>query len=147
MGTQETAQAWADAENTLDMDALASILADNFQLSGPVPEPVGAEEFLGLIRVMAAAFSELNFNTTITSVEGNAAKTTNQVTGTHSADLDLSMMGMGVIPATGKSFSLPIENGEVIVEGDKIASIYVTPDPNAGLMGILAQLGIEPPAM
>lgn len=147
MGTQEAAQAWAEAENSLDFDTLASILADNFQLSGPMPEPVGAQEFLGLMRVMAAAFSELHFNTTITSVEGNVAKTTNQVTGTHTADLDLSMMGMGVIPATGKSFSLPIEYGETVFEGDQVVSIYIAPNPDAGLMGILAQLGIQPPAM
>jgi hypothetical protein len=87
MGIQETAQAFVDAQNANDFDTAASYLADNFQFSGPVPEPIGAQEWMGLLRVLAAAFSDFRVNNTITGVDGNVVRTTNQLTGTHTADL------------------------------------------------------------
>jgi hypothetical protein len=72
-------------------------------------------------------------------------RTTNQLTGTHSGDLDLSGMGMGVIPATGKSFSLPPEESEATVEGGKMVALHVYSTPEGGLAGILRQIGVEIP--
>jgi predicted ester cyclase len=147
MGTQEVAQAFLDAQNAKDFDTVATYLADHFQFSGPVPEPIGGAEWVGLLKVLAAAFPDLQLNVNMTSVEGNVVGTTNQLSGTHTADLDLSMMGMGVVPATGRSFSLPVEEGEGVWDGDKIVSIHIPSGEGSGLMGILAQIGVEPPAM
>jgi hypothetical protein len=147
MGTQEAAQAFADAQNAKDFDAVAAYLADNFQFSGPVPEPIGGAEWVGLLRILAAAFPDFQMNLNITSVNGNVVRTTNQLSGTHTADLDLSMMGMGVIPATGRSFSNPVEEGEGVWDGDKLVSVHIHPQDGGGLMGILAQIGVELPPM
>lgn len=146
MEPKEVAQAFVDAFNAGDLDTVASYLSDDFQFSGPVPEPVGSAEWLGLSRIFQAAFPGINYNMRIVSVEGNVVKTTSQVSGTHTGDLDLSAMGMGVIPPTGKSFSNPEEPGEATVEGDKVTSIHVQSGEGSGVMGILAQLGIQPPS-
>ena len=145
MELQEVAQAFADAFNAGDWDAVASYLSDDFQFSGPVPEPIGAAEWLGISRVFQVAFPDINYNLRIVGVEGNVVKTTSQVSGTHTGQLDLSALGMGVVPPTGKSFSNPEELGQAIVEGGKVTSIHFPSGEGSGVGGILAQLGIGPP--
>lgn len=78
-------------------------------------------------------------------MEGNVVRVTNQLTGTHTNDFDLSAMGLGVFPATGKSISNPEEQGETTVKDNKITSVHINAVEGGGLMGILKQLGVEPP--
>jgi predicted ester cyclase len=146
MQPQEVAQAFVGAFNAGDWDTVASYLSDDFQFSGPVPEPVGAAEWLGISTVFQVAFPDINYNLRVVSVEGNVVKTTSQIKGTHTGDLDLSMLGMGVIPPTGKSFSLPEESGEATVEGGEVTSIHIHSGEGSGIMGILGQLGLKPPS-
>ena len=146
MGTKEAAQAFVDAFNGGDLDTAASYLSDDFQFSGPVPKPIGSAEWIGLSKVFRVGCPDIKYNLTIVSVEGDVVKTTTQVSGTHTGDLDLSAMGMGVIPPTGKSFSNPEETGESTVEGDKIKSIHINPSEGGGVMGMLSQLGVQPPS-
>jgi predicted ester cyclase len=146
MQPQEVAQAFVGAFNAGDWDTVASYLSDDFQFSGPVPEPVGAAEWLGISTVFQVAFPDINYNLRVVSVEGNVVKTTSQIKGTHTGDLDLSMLGMGVIPPTGKSFSLPAESGEATVEGGEVTSIHIHSGEGSGIMGILGQLGLKPPS-
>ena len=141
----EDVQAYADTFNAGNLDDAASYLSDDFQFSGPVPEPLNAAEYMGIMKTFQAAFPDIKFNLRFVSAGGNMAKTSNQLSGTHTGDLDLSAMGMGVIPATGKSFSIPEEASDVTVEGDKISSFHVLTQEGGGLMGILAQLGVQPP--
>jgi len=146
MDPQKVAQALVDAFNAGDLDTVASYLSDDFKFSGPVSGPIGAAEWLGMSRVFQVAFPDINYNLRIVGVEGNVVKTTSQVSGTHTGQLDLSALGVGVIPPTGKSFSNPEELGEAIVEGGKVTSIHIPSGEGSGVGGILAQLGIEPPA-
>lgn len=146
MDARQVAESFAEAFNAGDLDTVASYLTDDFQLSGPTPEPVDGKQWIGLTKLMKAAFPDINYNLRVVGAEGNVVKTMTQVSGTHTGDLDLSAMGMGVIPATGKSFSNPEEPGEATIRGNKIASIHITPVEGAGLMGVLAQLGVKPPA-
>jgi hypothetical protein len=92
MSTQTTAQAFADAFNAGDLEKVAGYLAEDFQFSGPTPQP------------------------------------------------------LGVIPATGKSFSNPEERGEAVIEGDKVVSLRVEAAEGSGLEGILRQIGAQPPS-
>ena len=68
------------------------------------------------------------------------------MSGTHTGELDLTPMGLGVIPATGKSFSNPEERGEAVIEGGKIKAIRVEAAEGSGLEGILRQIGVQPPS-
>jgi predicted ester cyclase len=101
---------------------------------------------MGMATGMGLAFPDLNYNMKIVSSNENAVTTSTQLTGTHTADWDLSRMGMGVIPATGKRFSNPQETGQMTVEDGKIASFQITPEEGGGLAGIFSSLGIQPPA-
>lgn len=146
MGVQEVAESFASAFNSGDFDTVASYLTDDFQFSGPMPQPLSAQEWVGTLHGFKAAFPDIKYNLKIVSVEGNTVKTTTQLTGTHTGDLDLTAMGMAVIPPTGKSFSMPEESGETTVEGEKVKALTVDPAEGGGLMGILAQLGVQPPS-
>jgi len=61
--------------------------------------------------------------------------------GTHSDDLDLSAMGMGVIPASGKSFVTPKSKSKFYVEDGQIVSSQPI---SGGFEYILAELGAVP---
>jgi hypothetical protein len=65
--------------------------------------------------------------------------------GTHTGDLDLSAIGIGVIPASGKKIVWPEASEKITVEGDKIIRM----EPYAGASGMqawLAALGVELPS-
>lgn len=143
MNNKQLAEAYVAAFNTGDFKTLANYLAPDFQFSGPIPQPVGRDQFLGLMENMLRAFPDIEFNTRIVSVDGNVVRFTNQLAGTHTGDLDLSAMGMGVIPATGRSFSMARENGESVIEDGYIVSTHVAPTKGAGMIAILHQIGVE----
>lgn len=145
MGAADILQAFQEATNSNDLDTAAALLASDFQFVGPAPEPMGAEQYIGFLTTLKAAFSDFSVNLQLNEPDGNVAAGTNQVSGTHDGDLDLSPMGMGVIPPTGNRFSLPAEPVEITVEDDKIMLYTVQPHPDGGIMGMMTQLGIQPP--
>jgi predicted ester cyclase len=147
VNTEEIAEVYADAFNAGDLDTLADLLADDFQFSGPVPEPMGRDQFLGLMDVMWNAFPDLQFNTRLVDLNRNVVRFTNQLAGTHTGDLDLSSMGLGVIPPTGRSFSMAREDGETVIQDGYVVSTHVYPTEGAGMMAILGQLGVKVPRM
>ena len=108
MNVQETAEAVVNAINAGDWETVASYLADDFQFSGPVPEPLGPEEWIGTNMTLMAGMPDMAFNVQIVGIDGNVVRTVDQMTGTHTADLDLTQVGIGVIPATGIAISLPV---------------------------------------
>jgi len=61
--------------------------------------------------------------------------------GRHTGDLDLSAMGLGVIPATGISFSTPESKSIFTVEGDQIVSSQPI---SGGFDFVLAAIGAVP---
>ena len=146
MDAKATVKALMDAVQTADFKKAKSLLADDFQFSGPIHEPVNGEQWLGMLTSLKTAFPKLDYHFGIEGADANVVHITAQLSGTHSGSLDLTAMGMGVTPATGKSFSAAREPGNVTVQGDKVASWAVQPTEGAGLMAILSQLGISVPA-
>lgn len=145
MSMQDLAEAFAKAFNSGDLDRVATFLSEDFKFSGPVSEPMDAKQWLGLSKLLKAAFPDMQYNLRIIDIEGPVVRTTTRLTGTHTGDLDLSALGMGVIPATGKSFSNPEEEGDAVVRDDKVVSLDVKSNEGSGLMGIIQQLGVEIP--
>ena len=141
MSAQEVVQNYLSAFKAGDYDKSGSFLADDFTFSGPVPEPVGKDAYV----IMKAAFSDIDYGSGIVGGEGNVVKVKYQLSGTHTGNLDLTSMGMDVIPATGKTFANKAEVFDFVVEGNKIASISAKPTEGAGLMAILAQIGVQIP--
>jgi len=147
MDTKATVQALMDAIQMGEFDKAKPLFADNFKFSGPVPEPISGEAWLGMSASLKAAFPDLDYRFKIESVDGNTAQISGELSGTHKGALDLTSMHMGTIPASGKSFKAAHEHGKVTVHDGKVSAWAMEPTEGAGLMAILAQLGIKVPAM
>jgi hypothetical protein len=149
MKQREIVQALLDSVQKGDFEKAKSLLSNDFQFSGAVPKPINGETWIGINKNLKKAFPNLDYHFHLDNVDGDVAKISAQLKGTHSANLDLSPLGLGVTPApnTNKSFSTPREYGKVTVKGDKVTSWIVEPIEGGGLMGILDQLGIPVPTM
>ncbi len=147
MDPKTTVQTLMDAVQQGDFVKAQSTLANDFQFSGPVPEPISGPAWMGMSKSLKTAFPDLDYRFKIESVDGNKVHISAQLKGTHNGDLDLTAMGMGVIPATKKSFAAAHEHGEATVQDGKVKAWAMTPTEGAGLMAILGQLGVKVPAM
>lgn len=146
MEPKDTVQALFDAVQSGDFDKASSLLTDDFQFSGPVPEPLSGPQWMGMSATLKAAFPDLNYQFKVEGADGNTVNISAELKGTHTGNLDLSAFGMGVVPPTNKSFAAAHETGTATVEGDKVKAWAVNMTEGAGLMAILGQLGIKPPA-
>lgn len=147
MDPKETVQALFNTIQSGNFEKAKSLLTDDFVFSGPIPKPANSAEWLGVSASLKAAFPDLDYQFKIEGVNGNVVNTIAQLKGTHKGDLDLTALGMGIIPATNKSFVAARERGKATVQGDKVKSLANEPVEGAGLMAILHQLGVKVPAM
>jgi predicted ester cyclase len=145
MSAADVVKAWYAANESGDLEAMAAHMSDDFVFSGPVPEPVGKDAFMALTSAMRTAFPDWSFNLSNVQEQGTVVTTTHQITGTHTGDLDLSGMGMPVVPATGKAVKLAVESPELTVENDKIVAFKAAPSPDTGVPALLKQIGVEMP--
>jgi len=144
LNKRETVQALVDSVQKGDFQTAKSMLADDFQFSGPVPEPIDKEAWLGMSSNLKTAFPDLNYHFKVIGAQGDVVRTTSQLSGTHTGAFDLTNMNMGVIPATNKAFSAKPEKTKITVKENKITSWVVEPTEGAGLKAILDQLGVVP---
>ena len=145
MNQRETVQKLFDSVQKGDFVNAKTLLADNFQFSGPVPEPINREAWLGMSASLKAAFPDLDYHFKVVGADDDVVKTTSQLSGTHRGSFDLTNMKMGVIPPTNKTFSAKLEPTKITVKENKITSWAVEPTEGAGLKAILGQLGIKEP--
>ena len=145
MNKRETVQALTDSVQKGDFETAKSMLADDFQFSGPVPEPIDKEAWLGMSSNLKTAFPDLDYHFKVIGADDDVVRTTSQLSGTHTGSFDLTNMNMGVIPATKKAFSAKLENAKITVRENKITSYAVEPTDGAGMYAILGQLGVKLP--
>ena len=145
MNKRETVQALMDSVQKGDFENAKAMLADDFQFSGPIPEPINKEDWLGMNASLKTAFPDLDYHFKVIGTEGDVVRTTSQWSGTHSGSLDLTGLNMGVIPATHKSFVASRDKTRLTVKENKITSWVVEPTQGAGLMEILKQLDVKMP--
>ena len=147
MNKREIVQTLLDSVQKGDFEKAKSLLSDDFQFSGPIPEPVNREAWLGMSSSLKTAFPDLDYRFKVIGADDDVVKTTSQLSGTHSGSFDLTNMNMGVIPATNKAFSAKLEKTKIIVKENMITSWAVEPTQGAGLNAILDQLGVKLPTM
>jgi hypothetical protein len=149
MNQREIVQTLLDSVQKGDFEKVKTLLSNEFQFSGAVPEPINREVWMGINKNLKKAFPNLDYRFHVDGVDGDVVKISAELKGTHSGVLDLSPLGLGVTPApnTNKSFGTPREHGKLTVKGDKVTSWIVEPIEGGGLMGILDQLGIPVPTM
>jgi len=147
MNNREIVQSLMNSIQTGDFKNAKTLLADDFQFSGPVPQPINREAWLGMSASLKTAFPDLDYHFQIVGADDDVVKTTSQLSGTHRGAFDLTNMKMGVIPATNKTFSANLEKTKVTVKENKITSWAVEPTQGAGLQAILTQLGVKTPTV
>ncbi len=147
MNKREMVQALMDSVQKGDFENAESMLADDFQFSGPVPEPINKAAWLAMSSNLKTAFPDLDYHFKVIGTEGDVVRSTSQMSGTHNGAFDLTNMNMGVIPATNKAFSARLEKTKVTVKDNEITAWVVEPTDGAGLMAILKQLEVEVPTM
>jgi hypothetical protein len=140
----EVAKAWEAAfAPGSDIDAMANLLSDDFQnLDQDGNVALTKEEFLNFARMIRAAFTDHGFVTTELLEDGDYVIITGHNEGVHIADLDLSAMGLGILPASGKKVVWPEASAKLTIVGDKVKRLEPYAGP-AGLKAFLSALGIE----
>lgn len=147
MDPKATVQTLMDAIQKGDFEKAQSTLANDFQFSGPVPQPISGPAWMGMSASLKTAFPDLNYQFKVERVDGNTVHVSAELKGTHKGNLDLSAMGMGVIPPTNRAFAATHEHGEATVQDGKVKTWAMKPTEGAGLMAILGQLGVKTPSM
>jgi predicted ester cyclase len=147
MNKRETVQALMDAVQKGDLEYAKSMLADDFQFSGLIPEPINKDAWLEMSASLKTAFSDIDYHFKVIGAEGDIVRSTSQLSGTHNGVFDLTNMNMGVISATNKTFSTKSEKTKITVKDDKITLWVVEPNDGAGLMEILKQLDVKLPTL
>lgn len=147
MTKTETIKSFSAALEAREFEKAASYLADDFVFKGPVPMPVGKQEFIAIQRAFESAFEDWSFNSHNEVEQGDKVVAAVQITGTHTQDLVLPMPGMPTIPATHKKISLPEEHLEFTFKGDKVTSLTSDNVPGGGVPGVLQQIGVPLPTM
>jgi len=150
MNPREIVQALLDSVQRGDFQKAKFLVSKDCQFSGPFPELIKREAWMGINKNLKKACPNLDYHFHVDRVDGlngNVVKISAELKGTQSGVLDLSPVGLGLTPATNKSFATPHEHGKVTIKGDKVASWVVEPIEGGGLMGILTQLGLTVPTM
>ena len=147
MNKREIVQSLMDSIQKGDFNNAKTLLADDFQFSGPIPQPINREAWLGMSASLKTAFPDLDYHFKVIGADDDIVKTTSQLSGTHRGSFDLTNMNMGVIPATNKTFAAKLENTKITVKENKVTSWAVEPTQGAGLKAILEQLGVKSPTM
>ena len=124
---------------------LDGLLADDMVFAGPVPEPLGKREFVGVQMAMLAAMPDWKFNAAGYKENGDVVTVDLQISGTQTGELSLPMPGIPKLPASGKKVSLSKEPSTFTVKNGRISRLDVASTPGGGVMGVLSQLGVKMP--
>ena len=150
MNPREIVQALLDSVQRGDFQKAKFLVSNDCQFSGPVPEIIRREAWMGMNKNLKKACPNLDYHFHVQRVDGlngHLVKISAELKGTQSCVLDLSPVGLGVSPATDKSFAAPREHVMVTIRDSKVASWVVEPIEGGGLMGILTQLGLTMPSL
>jgi hypothetical protein len=127
-----------------DLDKSAMYLSDDFQFTDSIGgPPFDKAGWIGMGKLFQRSFPDIKEVIDDIREEGDQVMLTSHFEGTFTNDLDLSVVGMGVIPASGKMVVFPSSTNEISFDGDKISKIHNTATgPDAGLSGLLVAMGV-----
>ena len=148
MNPSEIALAALKAWEDRDVARADSLLADDFTISGVSPAPLGKPAYLAFQSVHNAAFADWKFNPSSVQVDGDTATINIQISATHTGTYDVTPLGLPVPPlaASGKHRSWPKEQLVITAREGQVSKILVHSQPEGGLIGTLAWLGVTLPA-
>jgi hypothetical protein len=124
-----------------DFPAARALLRDDFEFSGPVPQPIGPDAWIGVHQALYGGMPDLRFNATNFTDEGPTVRFNVALTMHHTGTLALPALGIADLGPTNKSIALPPESATVIVRDGKLASWANVTPTDGGLGRILAEAG------
>ena len=116
MNPREIVQALFDSVQRGDSQKARFLVSNDCQFRDGSAEPIKREVWMGINKNLKKAFPNLDYHFHVDRVDGldgGVVKISAELKGTHSGVLDLSPVGLGVTPATNKSFATPREHGRV----------------------------------
>ena len=135
--------AWTNPPASL-MKAAETYLSDDFKsLDKDGNLVMDKQTFIGMSQLLANAFKDFKAVYTELRDEGDSVFMRYYFEGTHTGDFDMSAMGLGVIPASGKKITWPAASSRWKVEGNKLVS---EEEISGGMEWFLAPLGVKLPA-
>lgn len=116
-----------------------SYLADNFQWTDELGSPaMDRASWKGMGDLIEAAMPDLEIVIDELREEGDDVVVGTRFVGTFTNDFDLSAVGMGVIPATGKAVEIGPNLARVSFDGDKISRLHgLETGADAGMAGFV----------
>jgi predicted ester cyclase len=136
---------WANPPASL-AEASQTYLSDDFKNYDKDGNVIGDKAtYIGMSQLLTSALKDFKAEYGDIREEGDSVIATYHFEGTHTGDLDLSAMGLGVIPASGKRIVFPEDTAAFKIQGDKIVSIKPYGD-SAGLESFLAAFGVKLPS-
>src|SRR4026208_2137506 len=126
MSAIDTVKAGLAAVEAGDFEKLDTLVADDYVFAGPVAEPLGKREYMGLQAALVAAMPDWKFNASDFREIGDVVTVILQVTGTQTGELSLPVPGVPKIPGSGKKVSLPGELSTFTVKDGKLVRLDIT---------------------
>jgi predicted ester cyclase len=127
-----------------NIEAAEKYISDDFQsLDRNGNLVMDKKTFVGMAQLMYAAFKDFKGVYSDLQEEGDGVIMSFHFEGTQTGDFDLSAMGLGVIPASGKRIVWPEAKTKFKVEGDKIVGEQ---EITGGMEWFLAPLGVKLPS-
>ena len=83
----EIAKKLLQATEDGNIEKVLSYLSEDFVFEGPVPQPLGKEQYAGFLQTMSEAFSDFKYNASNFSEDGNAVSCNIKITGKHTGKL------------------------------------------------------------
>ena len=143
MGPKATVQAVIDTIQAGDFQKAQSFLSGDFFADASLICMILSWPWMGLGETLKHAFPDLDYGLCIESVDGNVVRFSTEIHGTHTEDLALTMLTIGVIPATNKTIATAREYGIAVVRAGKVISWAMESSRCANLTTILEQLGVK----
>ena len=146
MNATEIVKTFVTALQSGDMETATAHMSDDFICSGWTPQPLDKEQFLAMQSALLNAMPDYSYNLSEVSKvqnEKHVVEAFIQITGTHTNELTLPMLGMPPIPATGLAVTLPQVKTKYLIEDSKVAQMSIGTVPGGGLAGLLQQVGSE----
>lgn len=145
MSSENIVKELMDALEKGDFETASSKMADNFSFLGPLPIPIGKNEFIMFMQTIRMGIPDWSYQYKFISEEGEKVTGTVKLQGTHSGELNIPMLP--ALKPSGIRVELPDGPINFITEGEKVKQISLSNSDGGGILGLLKQLGIQLPEM
>jgi hypothetical protein len=127
------------------MSKVDQFLSKDYRLLDFAPQPMDKKAMLAMQQLFKNAIPNLQHSLSNFTVTKQTVKLTMQMSGIHSADLDLRKIGGGILPASRRFI---IFNNEILeltcADGKIISERNISPQsPNRRLSGMLKVMGVD----